>query len=63
MVSLTTVYIVSVLLSSIAGIGSAFAGNRMVGGSIATPEPAPSPTPVPVSSTAQTTPAAPLPPA
>ena len=32
MVSLTTVYIISVLLTSIAGIGSAFAGNKMIGG-------------------------------
>lgn len=32
MVSLTTVYIVSVLLTSIAGIGSSFAANKMVGG-------------------------------
>jgi len=32
MVSLTTVYILSVILTSIAGIGSAFAGNKMIGG-------------------------------
>ena len=37
MVSLTTVYIVSVILASVAGIGSAFAGNKMIGGYI--PEP------------------------
>lgn len=33
MVSLTTVYLVSVILTSIAGIGSAFAGDKMSGGS------------------------------
>lgn len=33
MVSLTTVYIVSVILTSIASIGSAFASNNLVGGS------------------------------
>jgi len=32
MVSLTTVYILSVILTSIAGMGSAFAGNKFVGG-------------------------------
>ena len=32
MVSLTTVYIVSVLLGSIASIGSAFVGKRFIGG-------------------------------
>lgn len=37
MVSLTTVYIVSVILTSIAGMGSAFAAKRFVGGEI--PEP------------------------
>ena len=39
MVSLTTVYILSVILTSIAGIGSAFAGNKMIGGGIAPPVP------------------------
>lgn len=34
MVSLTTVYILSVILTSIAGVGSAFAGNKMIGGSV-----------------------------
>lgn len=38
MVSLTTVYIVSILITSIAGIGSAFAGNKMIGGSAPIPE-------------------------
>ncbi len=33
MVSLTTVYLLSVILTSIAGIGSAFAGNKVSGGS------------------------------
>ena len=33
MVSLTTVYIVSVFLTSIAGLGSVFASDRLVGGS------------------------------
>ena len=33
MVSLTTVYIISVVLASIAGMGSAFAGKKIVGGS------------------------------
>ena len=32
MVSLTTVYLISVILTSIAGIGSAFAGNKVSGG-------------------------------
>jgi hypothetical protein len=32
MVSLTTVYIVSVILTSIAGMGSAFAAKKFVGG-------------------------------
>ena len=32
MVSLTTVYIISVLLSSIAAMGSAFASESLVGG-------------------------------
>lgn len=41
MVSLTTVYILSVILTSIAGVGSAFAGNKMIGGSV--PEPIPVP--------------------
>ena len=34
MVSLTTVYIVSVILTSLAGMGSAFAGNKMIGGAL-----------------------------
>lgn len=38
MVSLTTVYIVSVLLTSVAGIGSAFLGKRFVGGSVSITE-------------------------
>ena len=45
MVSLTTVYIVSVLLTSIAGIGSSFAANKIIGGgapvSAQEPEPVP----------------------
>ncbi len=41
MVSLTTVYIVSVILTSIAGMGSAFAAKRFTGGEI--PEPVPQP--------------------
>ena len=59
MVSLTTVYIVSVILTSIAGMGSAFAGNRMMGGALE-PVPEPTPTPVPVANTEQTPPAVPL---
>lgn len=48
MVSLTTVYIVSVLLTSIAGIGSSFAANKIIGGSqlpvsVEKPEPEPEP--------------------
>lgn len=57
MVSLTTVYIVSVILTSIAGMGSVFAGQKITGGAVSTPVPAP--TPVPVASTVQTTPAVP----
>lgn len=34
MVSLTTVYILSIVLTSIAGFGSAFAGNKMIGGAV-----------------------------
>jgi hypothetical protein len=41
MVSLTTVYILSVILTSIAGMGSAFAGQKLIGG--APPEPTPVP--------------------
>jgi hypothetical protein len=37
MVSLTTVYIVSVILTSIASIGSSFAANKMVGGAVTLP--------------------------
>ena len=33
MVSLTTVYVISVILTSIAGIGSSFASDKLVGGS------------------------------
>jgi hypothetical protein len=46
MVSLTTVYILSVLIVSMAGMGSAFAGNKMAGGGIISPpvsEPVPEP--------------------
>lgn len=32
MVSLTTVYILSIILTSLAGFGSAFAANKMTGG-------------------------------
>jgi hypothetical protein len=39
MVSLTTVYIVSIVLTSIAGFGSAFAGNKMIGGGVTVPPP------------------------
>lgn len=42
MVSLTTVYIVSVILTSIAGMGSAFAGNKFIGGAQPTPVEEPS---------------------
>ena len=35
MVSLTTVYILSVILTSVAGIGAAFASDRLVGGGTA----------------------------
>lgn len=37
MVSLTTIYLVSVILTSIAGIGSAFAGNKVSGGGTSQP--------------------------
>ena len=48
MVSLTTVYIVSVLLTGIAGIGSSFAANKMIGGgSPVSVEPVPEPEPEP----------------
>ena len=46
MVSLTTVYLLSIVLTSIAGFGSAFAGNKMIGGAVTVPSqeefPAPS---------------------
>ena len=37
MVSLSTVYIISVVLTSIAGMGSAFLGNKVTGGALQTP--------------------------
>jgi hypothetical protein len=43
MVSLTTVYILSVLLASVAGMGSAFAGQKMIGGSTPVEEQFPPP--------------------
>ena len=43
MVSLTTVYIMSVILASIAGMGSAFAGKKIVGGATEVPLPPPQP--------------------
>jgi hypothetical protein len=39
MVSLTTVYIMSVVLASIAGMGSAFAGKKIIGGAAEVPLP------------------------
>ena len=47
MVSLTTVYILSVILASVAGMGSAFAGDKMIGGTIVSKEPPKEEQPVP----------------
>lgn len=47
MVSLTTVYVVSVLLTSIAGIGSSFAANKFVGGAKPAQETPPASVPLP----------------
>lgn len=37
MVSLTTVYAISIMLTSLAGIGSAFMGNKFTGGALMKP--------------------------
>lgn len=49
MASLTTVYVISIILTSLAGIGSAFVGNKIYplkGGAVELP-PTPAPEPVP----------------
>ena len=63
MVSLTTVYVISVILTSIAGIGSAFASNTLVGAGtqpISLPPPETLPELVPPSNIEQIQPEAPL---
>jgi len=50
MASLTTVYMISMILTSIAGFSSAYVGNRifpLTGGAIPTEEPVPKEEPIP----------------